>query len=124
MGMLRLVRQHSTLFAFSVSLAASVTFVACGSDEGTTTGGGTGGTDAGATGGSSGTGGGSSTGGTAGTGGTSATGGTAGTGGTSATGGTAGTGGSTSPTDSGSDSMTSNGDAMTDGMVPDASGTP
>jgi hypothetical protein len=124
MGTLSFVRRHSTLAAFTVSLAASGCFVACGSDSNGGTSheeagaGGSGGSGGGTTGGSSGSAGkagaAGSTGGKAGGGGTG--GGAAGSGGKAGSGGT-GMGGGQPVTDSGPD-VTSNGDAA-DAMGPD-----
>ena len=110
-----LLRRHTTLTAFTLSLAASTAFVACGSDSTTSTAT-DGGFDAGignrtGSGGATGTGGRASAGGTAGKGGA---GGTAGKGGAGGTGGK-GTGGK----GTGGDTVTSNGDASSDAMVPD-----
>ena len=131
MGTLKLMRRHTTLIVFSLSLGASACFVACGSDSGghddtdcgdggtfvldggfcmdaalpSTGGGGAGGTTGGG-GGAGGT--------TGGTGGT--TGGTGGT--TGATGGTGGTTGGTGGTTGGTGGVASNdaaADATTDG---------
>jgi hypothetical protein len=121
MGTLSFVRRHSTLVAFTVSLGASVVFVACGSDNtGTSTDGGTGGTDGGIieTGGSS-SGGKGGAGGTAGKGGTGGTAGSAGKAGGGAGGGVAGSAGSGGEAGDSGDVITSNGDAAADSAVPD-----
>ena len=113
MRTLSLVRRHTTLVAFSLSLAGSATFVACGSDTSSVSGTGDAGKDGGTGGGGSSAGGGTSTGGT-GAGGKAAGGaGGAGTGGKAAggAGGKAAGGAGGAPMDSGADSMTSNGDS-------------
>jgi hypothetical protein len=110
-----LLRRHTTLAAFSLSLAASTAFVACGSDS-TTTAPSSDGGDAGVrtgSGGATGTGGRASAGGAANTGGK----GGAGTGGKGGAGGTGGKG--TGGKGAGGDTVTSNGDASSDAMVPD-----
>ena len=127
MGTSGLLRRNSTVLAFTLSLAASTVFVACGDDSEVTnpapydsgaTGGSGGGT--GQTGGAQNTGG-LKTGGAPNTGGVKTGGapntGGAKTGGAPNTGG-APTGGAAGATDSGSDAPTSNGDAA-DGLAPD-----
>jgi hypothetical protein len=108
-----LLRRHATLVAFSLSLAGSTAFVACGSDTNTSTiqlpdGGG--GFDTGTGGGvASGSGG-------AGAGGKAAS----GAGGTATSaGGVTGTAGGAAVVDSGSDAVTSNGDAQVDAANPE-----
>ena len=110
MALLRNLRRHGTLIAFTCSVASSSAFVACGSD--TSTGAGSVDFDAGGDGMAGATG---TTGGATGNGG--ATSGGAGNGGAQ---GGSGNGGAT-PMDSGPD-VTSNGDASNDAMIPDATG--
>jgi len=103
-----LLKRHSTLLAFTLSIASSVAFVACGDDDGENPPAGDGGTGgkAGGTGGAKATGGSTGS-----TGGAKATGGAGGgpsTGGSKSTGGTPGTGGD------GGDPIPSNGDAASD----------
>ena len=127
MGTLSFLRRHSTLAVFTASLGASAVFVACSEDTTTPNepieagAGGSGGSSAGGSAGKGGTGG-ASAGGKAGSGGTG--GGAAGSGGSAGSaggkGGSAGsTGGKGNVPDAQPDVITSNGDAATDGNVPD-----
>jgi hypothetical protein len=129
MGTSGFLKKHSTLLAFSISLASSSVFVACGDDESVgdvqpypDSGTGGAGASTGQTGGAPNTGG-AKTGGAPGTGGAK-TGGAPGTGGTNTgganTGGanTGGGGANTGGTDGATDAPTSNGDAA-DALAPD-----
>lgn len=97
-----LLKRHSTLLAFTLSIAASTAFVACGDDDGD-------GPKPGDDGGS----GGSSSGGKTGSGG-AATGGKTGSGGVGGAGGGPGSGGKMNPPDVDVPDVTSSGDAASD----------
>ena len=122
MGTLSFVRRHSTLAVFTASLTTSAFFVACGDDGESPqppTEAGTGGSGGGSSGAGGGGSAGKASGGSAGKGGSG--GGTAGAGGKAAGGtggGTAGAGGGDIP-DAKPDVISSNGDAASDGDVPD-----
>src|SRR5687767_8231088 len=107
MGTFQLLRRHSTLFVFSVSLASCGYVVACGGDDDSNTSPDTDGGDVEVTGGF----GGGGTAGRGGAGGTAGRGGSGGTAGRGGSGGTAGRGGSGGTMPEAGDDVVSNADA-------------